>query len=419
MATTYLQTLRGFSRDVRLYLINEALSGFCFFGIYSVLFNLYLLRLGYGPEYIGLVNGVGALGFALSCLPAGVLGTRWSSRRMIITGVSLLAVGYGLTPLAEFVPTGWRPACPFATNALTMIGLALTIVNGPPFLMSATGAGERNHAFSVQSAVGLLAGFGGSLVAGLLPGLLATSLRVSLEDAAPYRYPLLLAALLLIAALLALLATQEVRVERPPEHVGGDAGPVPVGPITLMTLVTALRFAGRGAVFTFSNLYMDAGLHVSTSLIGSLSAAALLLSVPAALATPLLVARWRNERVIFLGSMGFALSMLPLAMIAHWGAAGIGLVGAQATFWMTTAPIRIYSQQLVPPRWRGTMSGAIMMGGGLSASAMSLGGGYVIATLGYRTLFSIGSVLSAVGALLFWGCFRVERGELARVSTDP
>ena len=39
--------------------------GFTFDGIRAVLLDLYLLRLGYDPEFIGLVNGVAALAFTL------------------------------------------------------------------------------------------------------------------------------------------------------------------------------------------------------------------------------------------------------------------------------------------------------------------------------------------------------------------
>jgi predicted MFS family arabinose efflux permease len=104
--------------------------------------------------------------------------------------------------------------------------------------------------------------------------------------------------------------------------------------------------------------------------------------------------------------------MLPLALIPHWGAAGLGFMGVAALFSMTTAPIRVYSQEIVSPGWRAAMSGALMMGAGLSASAMALGGGYAIATLGYRSLFLAGAGLTAAGALLFWAYFRVPRGEL-------
>ena len=84
-------------------------------------------------------------------------------------------------------------------------------------------------------------------------------------------------------------------------------------------------------------------------LIGVLAATGKLLSVPAALITPLLVERWGKECTITLGSFGIALSILPLALIPHWGAAGIGFMGVTALFSVTTTPIRVYSQELVSP----------------------------------------------------------------------
>ena len=91
-----------------------------------------------------------------------------------------------------------------------------------------------------------------------------------------------------------------------------------------MALVVLLQVAGEGAARTFFNVYLDAGLHVPTAQIGVLSAAGQLLAVPAALAAPLLMARWGKERTFVLGSLGMTLSLLPLALIFHWGAAGLG-----------------------------------------------------------------------------------------------
>jgi MFS family permease len=89
MASSYVHTLRLFSRDIRLYLISFALFAFTIFGgIYTVLLNLYLLRLGYGPEFIGLVNAVGLLALALFFLPAGAITRRWGLRRAMIAGLA-------------------------------------------------------------------------------------------------------------------------------------------------------------------------------------------------------------------------------------------------------------------------------------------------------------------------------------------
>ena len=50
MVAAYVQALRGSHRNVRLLLTNSALLGFAIDGgIYSVLLNLYILRLNFSP----------------------------------------------------------------------------------------------------------------------------------------------------------------------------------------------------------------------------------------------------------------------------------------------------------------------------------------------------------------------------------
>ena len=81
MVAAYVQALRGSHRNVRLLLTNSALMGFTIDGgIYSVIFNLYILRLNFGPEFVGQVNSVANLLFAMGSLAAGWLGMRWGAR---------------------------------------------------------------------------------------------------------------------------------------------------------------------------------------------------------------------------------------------------------------------------------------------------------------------------------------------------
>lgn len=169
MATTYLRKLGLFSRDARLILISYAVPGFQI-GIVSVLLNLYLLRLGYGPGFIGLFNGVAWLIFTASCLPAGAIGMRWGSRRTMIVGMSLDAVGFGLLSLVEFMPATLRAGWLLVTNSLSFLGAGLWTVNSAPFLAGATTSEERDHAFSVRAALMPLTGFAGNLAGGFLPG---------------------------------------------------------------------------------------------------------------------------------------------------------------------------------------------------------------------------------------------------------
>ena len=415
--TTYLDVLRKFNRDVRLYLAAATVVGFTIDGgVYSVLFNLYLLRLGYGPEFVGLVNGAGMLAFALFSLPAGTLGGHWGSRRMMIAGLSLLLTGGGLLPLAELSTATWQAGWLLVTYVLAFIGFAIYFVNIAPFLMGVTSPEERNHIFSVQAAFWSLAGFTGSLVGSLLPGLLAAYLGVSLNQAAPYRYSLLIATVLLIPAILAVLATHEVRARPVPERQV-EVGSSPFGLIALLTLVRLLVVMGVGAIFIFFNVYLDAGLHIATTQIGALSAAGRLLAVPAALTVPLLTARWGNGRTAACASLGTAISLLPLALIPHWSAAGLGFIGVIALTSIRYPTFLVYTMEVVSPGWRPTMSGAGEMASGLSFSAIALSGGYIITALGYGSLFLTGASLTAIGTLIFWVHFRTRQKKFDLRST--
>ena len=346
LTTRYLRAVRLFHPDVRRYLIASALNGFSRMGIQLLLLNLYLLRLGYGPEFIGLVTAVSTTAYTLFCLPAGVLGTRWGSRRMLITAVVLMLLGSLLLPLVEVAPLTWQAGWLLTGAVLGRLGLALYQVNGVPFLMSITGAEERGHAFAVEPALGLLAAFAGSVVGGAMPAAFGALLGVSVDDPAPFRYPLLIGAVLLVPSMLSLLSTRQVRAERSVERPA-PSGRAPLGLMALMAVFVVLRYAGEAPLRTFFNVYLDVALGTSTALIASITAAIQLMSVLAALSVPLLVARWDKVRVIVLGALGIALCILPLALIPHWLAAGLGCMGLSILSWMTTVPLMIFSQEIV------------------------------------------------------------------------
>lgn len=412
MSTTYLSAFRLFSRDARLYLMTAALFGFTVFGgIYAVLLNLYLLRLGYGPQFVGLINGTGQLAFAIFCLPAGALGRRWGNRRMLIAGLSMVALGFGLLPLAESSSVG-QTAWLLVTHVLGQMGIALYFVNTNPFIMSVTSPAERNHVYAAIAALWPLAGFVGSLVGGLLPDLSAIPLQVSLTHPAPYRYSLLIAALLVIPAVWALTNTQETGAGQTQATVV-DRNPAPLVVVIILSLTILLRVAGEGAARLFFNVYLDTALHVSTARIGALSATGQLLAIPAALIVPLLAARWGNGHTYMFGTLGMAASLLPLALVPNWRAAALGYIGLIALASITRPAIGVYQMEIVSPNGRETMAAATTMALGLSWGLMALASGHVITALGYRSFFLTGAGLSAAGALLFWVYFRTPRGEFA------
>jgi predicted MFS family arabinose efflux permease len=320
-------------------------------------------------------------------------------------------VGAVLLPLAELAEGSARDGWLLLSFLMINTGFAAYLVNGNPFLMAVTGPEDRNHAFSVSSALYPLAAFVGSLLGGLMPGLFAIWLGADMEDPAPYRYPLFLCAALLAPSVLALLATRQAGEVSDGEARAG-AGPAPILLMALLAISQALRVPGEAAARTFFNVYLDSGLAAPTALIGGLSAIAQLVGVPAALVTPLLMQRWGIFRAFFLSSIFTGVFLLPLGLYPHWGAAGLGFTGVIASTSVAFPSIVVYAMMLVPPAWRSTISAAIELSAGVSFLAASLGGGYIIARYGYPPIFLLGAALAFLGALLFWAIFRTPRGEL-------
>jgi MFS family permease len=157
-----------------------------------VLLNLYLSRLGFTIEIIGLVNMAGALGFAISAIPAGVMGLRFGAGKMVVLGFSGGALSTFLMPFAQSLGADSWQAIIIASYGLFGISMTVIGVNIVPFLAGSTADDNRVHVFSAYSALGSLAGFSGSLAAGILPGLFARLARSSLDLALPYALPLYL-----------------------------------------------------------------------------------------------------------------------------------------------------------------------------------------------------------------------------------
>jgi MFS family permease len=411
---SYLRATRRFSRNARLYLVTTAIYGFAgWSGIYGVLLSLYLLRLGYGSEFIGLVTAMSPLSSVVFSLPASVVGRRWGYRRVMLVGAFLLIAGNGLLPLAEFLQRGAQDEWIVVTYLISGLGVALYLVNLTPSIMAATTPVERNHVFSVRIGLLPLSGFAGSLAGGALPGLFSRLLGISLDDPAPYRYPLWIATLLLSPAMWMLWATREAHPERDKRGAFKlDARDkvllktrswrgVPIGVIVLLSFVGFLRVAGEGAPRTFFNVYLDVDLGVPTAQIGVLMALGRLLAVSSALVAPVMMARRGKARTVVLGALGVALGLLPMSLVPHWVAAGLGFAAMTSLAAISRSAFIVYIMEAVPPRWQGLMSAATTMSAALSWSLTSMIGGYLVHAVGYRGLFALGAGLTTAGALLF------------------
>ncbi len=71
-AKIYGQRIRAFSPNARLFLINVAITGAAM-GVYRLLFNFYVLSLGYDEALLGKLITTSSLSALLAALPMGYL----------------------------------------------------------------------------------------------------------------------------------------------------------------------------------------------------------------------------------------------------------------------------------------------------------------------------------------------------------
>jgi MFS family permease len=408
---------------------------FVWSGLVAVLYNLYLLRLGFDTRTIGLLGGLGALVWGLAALPAGLVSNRVGLRNSLQFGGVLYGLGIALTLLVELLPqTRWQ-AWLIASGTVMNVGIAFAMVNAAPYMMAVTDEYERPHAFAVLAALGPLAAFLGSLLAGVLPGLLAHWRAVGLDQPEPYRLAMWVGPLVCWLGLIPMLRADPGHIG-PVESSADASSPsrarAPLALLTFWALVIFLEAIGEGTVRMFFNVFMDTGLHVPTATIGLVMGSAQLLPIGVALALPLLLARLGTGYTLLSGIVALAVCLLPLALGSQIGmqpgspaGAAVWLVSAAylavaATLTVLGTGRDMFGQEIVIPRWRTSSQGAAMLGLAFGLSAAGVVGGALIGAFGFSALYLAGAVaaLAAAGLLLSY-LLRGARHRLGQPQVGP
>ena len=158
----YARQFGRFQRNARLYLVSNALGGVTT-GIVLVLYNLYLVSLGYRADFIGVLLLVGTLGAGLAIFPAGWCIDRFSGKAILIWSSLLIGVaGIGLFLFRQPIPL-------LVSSFVAGIGGAFLLVINAPFLTVNSTPAERPHLFSLNIVLSLVTTVLGKLMGGVLP----------------------------------------------------------------------------------------------------------------------------------------------------------------------------------------------------------------------------------------------------------
>ena len=388
----------------------SAIGALGFLGSHSLLRVLYILRLGHGPEYLGIFSAAGAWAYSAMSVPSGALGSRFGGRPMMRVGFVIVGLGMILLTMSEVVPAGLRLVWPILSQVVTIAGWSLFNINVVPALMTVTTARNRNNTYALHSALRGLGAFLGTLLGGWLPGMVAPLLGDGLDAPGPYRVSLLASAVAVLVALLPLYLVQVRHVA--PVSRTKVRGRFPFALVIPVAIYIGLNHAGWATCRAFCSAYMDQDLGLTPSAIGQLTGVGQLIGIGIPLLMPRLVRRRSSGWVVVVATLGIAGSLLPIGLIPNSAGAGVGRIGVLAFSAIRMPALQVFQMELVDEAWRSLSYGVGSMAMSFGFGSMSLAGGYTIAALGYRTIFFIGAGLCTLAALwlaLFLG--RRRQGE--------
>jgi MFS family permease len=435
MLRTYLARLRAVQGNARLFLLSNAILNVAT-GALSLLYGIFLTRLGYTTDFLSVLLVVGIVGAGVGLIPALLIADRYSIRALliwsnIIGGVAV--AGQIIIP---------QPAVLITTTFIAGASVSIYIVLTPPLLAATSSEVERTHLFALNATVGSLTIVAGSLLGGFLPGILGSPLVLHSFIVAPLRHvlvsgsalPLQLA--LLVGGLLAVpslwpLARMDDAVARPrsqatsaraavdwrawlrehvhPSALGQQARQLVAWRGIRFTAYEGILGLGAGLFLTYLNLYFVNHLHVATATFGVISSVSTIVLAAATLGAPILAERLGGVR----GPVSAQLLSVPLLV----GLAFITNVPVVAVFYLLrgtlmnlgSPALQSFMMSMLPSRERGAANSAFNVAFQVTSAVGGVASGFIIARLGYGVDYILAAICYLSAMLLLTPWFGQER----------
>ncbi len=313
----------------------------------DLLFNFYLVSLGYGSDAAGLLSTISRVAGVLLGVPMGLLIDRVGSQRAIIAALVVYAGGWLLMLQAREL---WAlVAAQFVVGGAYL----LASIGVTPLLSVVTRDDERARVFGFNASATLMIGLAGSVVGGMLPAGAALLLGVGPQDVGAYRLALTIVVGLSLLAMLPILGRfPAVEDEHPVgEGVRSDE-PLPIRRLVRFALAGLLLGLGGGALLPFQNLFFRNVFDLSDASVGIvLAIASLGMGLGALLGAPVTQRTGLRRGAALLRLMAVVGMLLMLVPSLAFAVAGFFLRGLfiAASFPMNDALVMRHT----PARQRG------------------------------------------------------------------
>jgi len=401
----YRSRINGFSRNARLFLAYVFLTTLNL-GIYSVIFNLYILRLGFREDFLGLILSLVSISTGLFAIPAAMICDRIGRKKTLLLSCLLLSVSL------IFLYTTSSTVLLAFFSVLFGAASALNVVTGSTFLVENSVSSERMHLFSMHSILYTLALMIGNFVGGNLPKVLINSFAFDPAGPEAYQLSLHLSLCAVFLSFLPLVSIQDRKTDcrGNPDYLFTFLSLSRSILVRKMILVYALIGMGWGLALPYFNVYFDVVLKTSSDQIGSIFSLSEVLMMIALLFVPVLTERFGKVTIVSLvqlSSIPFLLLFISSSVLT---VIAFAFIMRSALMNMANPILNSFKLEIVGEDQRATVNSLTWMSCYTFVGLSTYVGGLIMARGYYKLPFLLTCVLYAVAAVLYYVFFdRIEK----------
>ncbi|OGN92502.1 MAG: hypothetical protein A2Z71_10360 [Chloroflexi bacterium RBG_13_50_21] len=393
----YGDHLVAFRPNARLYLVYAIIAGAAI-GIFRLLFNFYVLSLGFDEKLLGNLVTTSSITALIFALPMGyladILGRKLS---LLISGV-LICLSVGTMVI-------WPvPSILYAMNILSGIAQSLAGVTMSPFLMENSSERERTYLFSFSAGMQMVSASVGNWIGGYLPSWVASARSVEAVSSQAYGGSILVVAIALAISIIPLILIKLPRLDHSERTVFAPFSYAAKNPKKLTQLVLPMLITsfGAGLIMPFMNVFFRVQYHQSDQVIGVLFAWGSLAMGLGLLAAPPLADRFGKIQIVVI-TQGLSIPFLILLGFSplFW-VSGVAYYIRVALMNMSSPVYQTFVMEQVEPSSRAMVASLVSMSWNFGWAISPTISGILQVRYGFGPPFMGTIILYVVSVFLYW-----------------
>ncbi len=397
---TYAARLRAFRWNARMYLVFTIIFGAAM-GVRRLIFNFFVLSLGYDEALLGTMITVHNLTALLAALPMGYLADHLGRKLSLVTSTILVALS---VVIMVMFPSAWILV---ALNIIFGLGMSISSVTMGPFLMENSSETERTYLFSFGSGLQMAAGFIGNWIGGYLPGWMGMTFKVDAVSATAYGNALLATAVFTVVGVVPLIMLRNPNIK-----LSDRSSLAPIsylkdhfGQISKLVLPMLITSIGAGLIMPFMNIFFRNVHNQPDPVIGTVFAWGSLAMGIGLIIAPVLADRFGKIQVVVL-TQALSIPFLFILGFSPWFALSAVAYFIRLALMNLGGPVyQTFVMEQVEPHARATIASLVSMAHSFGWAFSPSISGWIQVNYGFRPAFVGTMILYAVSIFLYWYFF--------------